>query len=90
MINTELALADLETVDQPFCACKKQLKGRQSRTIEIDLLERIKHNLTKANLHGVSFTKEEHPLLDSFHLLTLKPTLYAANVSEKGFTIIHY
>ena len=40
----------------------------------------------KANLRALDFTKEEMPLLNSFHLLTLKPTLYAANVAEDGFT----
>src|SRR5205814_3072367 len=35
---------------------------------------------------ALQFTKEEKPLLNSFHLLTLKPTLYVANVSETGFT----
>jgi len=34
---------------------------------------------------ALEFSKEEIPLLNSFHLLTLKPTLYAANVSETGF-----
>ncbi len=51
------------------------------------MLERIKKQLDQGKpARALDFTKEEKPLLNSFHLLTLKPTLYAANVSETGFT----
>ncbi len=46
----------------------------------------LKNNLIQGKpARALDFTKEEKPLLNSFHLLTLKPTLYAANVSETGF-----
>jgi hypothetical protein len=54
--------------------------------LEVQILERIKKQLNDGKpARALSFSKEEQPLLNSFHLLTLKPTLYAANVAETGF-----
>ncbi len=88
VINTELALADLETVDRAILRVQKAAKsGDKTAIIELAYLNASKNNWIKANLHAhCDFTKEEMPLLNSFHLLTLKPTLYVANVSETGFT----
>lgn len=88
VINTELALADLETVDRAIQRIQKAAKsGDKTAVIELGLLERIKKQLDQGKpARALDFTKEEKPLLNSFHLLTLKPTLYVANVSEKGFT----
>lgn len=88
VINTELALADLDTVDKAILRVQKGVKsGDKAAIVEMGLLERIKQQLNQGKpARALSFTKEERPLLNSFHLLTLKPTLYAANVSETGFT----
>lgn len=88
VINTELALADLETVDKAILRAQKVARsGDKSAIVEVALLERIKKHLDQGlPARALDFTKEERPLLHSFHLLTLKPTLYAANVSETGFT----
>ncbi|VVC76702.1 Ribosome-binding ATPase YchF [Aquicella siphonis] len=88
VINTELALADLETVDRAIQRVQKGVKsGDKASLIELGLLERIKKQLDQGKpARALDFTKEEKPLLNSLHLLTLKPTLYAANVSETGFT----
>lgn len=88
VINTELALADLDTVDKTILRIQKAAKsGDKTAKIELDLLERIKAKLNEGKpARAVNFSKEELPYLNSFHLLTLKPTLYAANVSESGFT----
>src|SRR5579885_353492 len=88
VINTELALADLETVDRAIQRVQKAAKsGDKTAVIESGLLERIKKQLDHGKpARALDFTKEELPLLNSFHLLTLKPTLYAANVSETGFS----
>lgn len=87
VINTELALADLETVDKAILRVQKGVKsGDKTAIIELGILERIKKQLNEGKpARGLTFSKEEQPLLHSFHLLTLKPTLYAANVSESGF-----
>ncbi|RDI48597.1 redox-regulated ATPase YchF [Aquicella lusitana] len=88
VINTELALADLETVDRAILRTQKAAKsGDKAAQAEAALLERIKKQLDQGKpARALSFSKEEKPLLNSFHLLTLKPTLYVANVSESGFT----
>lgn len=88
IINTELALADLETVARAIQRNQKAAKaGDKAAIIELSILERIKEQLNKGQpARALQFTKEEKPLLNSFHLLTLKPTLYVANVAEKGFS----
>jgi GTP-binding protein YchF len=88
IINTELALADLETTDKAILRVQKAAKsGDKTAQIELGILERIKIQLNQGKpARALDFTKEEKPLLHSFHLLTLKPTLYVANVSEDGFT----
>jgi len=88
VINTELALADLETVDRAIQRVQKGLKsGDKAAMAEMDLLSRIKKQIDQGKpARALDFTKEEKPLLNSFHLLTLKPTLYVANVAENGFS----
>lgn len=88
VINTELALADLETVDRAILRVQKASRsGDKTAAIELGILDRIKKQLDQGKpARGLDFTKEEQPFLNSYHLLTLKPTLYAANVSETGFT----
>jgi GTP-binding protein YchF len=87
-INTELALADLETVDRALQRLQKGAKsGNKAALAELALLERIKTQLDQGNpARALDFTKEEKPFIQSLHLLTFKPTLYVANVSETGFT----
>lgn len=87
VINTELALADLESVDRGLLRTQKGVKsGDKNAIIEHGILERIKKQLNEGKpARALDFTKEELPILNTLHLLTLKPTLYAANVSESGF-----
>jgi ribosome-binding ATPase len=87
VINTELALADLETVEKSIHRVQKGAKsGDKTAQAELVLLERIKKQLDEGKpARALQFSKEEQPLLNSFHLLTLKRTLYAANVAEDGF-----
>lgn len=87
VINTELALADLETVDKAILRTGKLTRsGDKAAIAEVALLERIKAHLDQGKpARSLEFSKEERPLLQSYHLLTLKPTLYVANVAEDGF-----
>lgn len=86
-IQTELALADLETVDRAISRTHKAAKsGDKKASAELALLEQLKKQLDQAKpLRSLSFSKEEEIFLRQLHLLTLKPTLYAANVAENGF-----
>jgi len=88
VINTELALADLETVERGLQRLQKAVKaGDKNAVIEQGILERIKQQLNQGKpARALTFSKEEQPYLNNFHLLTLKPTLYVANVTESGFT----
>ncbi|MBB72403.1 MAG: redox-regulated ATPase YchF [Legionellales bacterium] len=86
-INTELALADLESVSKAFDKASKNSKsGDKVALAEKALLERVKTHLDAGNpVRTLEISKEEKPLLKHLHLLTVKPILYIANVSEDGF-----
>ena len=88
IIHTELALADLETVERAMQRLQKSAKsGDKTAQIEQQLLQRIKQQLNEGKpVRALDFSKEERPFLSSLHLLTFKPTLYVANVAEDGFT----
>ena len=87
IINTELALADLETIDRAILRAQKSTRsGDKAALAELALLQRVKAHLNEGKpARSLDISKEEKPLLASLYLLTLKPTLYAANVSETGF-----
>lgn len=88
VINTELALADLETITRALHRAQKQAKsGDKGAQAEVVLFEKIRAQLDQGlAVRALSFTKEEKVLLKSLQLLTSKPTLYIANVDEHGFS----
>jgi GTP-binding protein YchF len=87
VINTELALADLESVGRHLDrAAKASKSGDKEAIARRELLERLQSCLDAgkpARMAGLS--AEEWTRLSDLHLLTLKPTMYIANVSEDGF-----
>jgi len=87
VIHTELSLADLDTVDRALQRLNKQSKtGDKAILAEMALLERVKKQLDQGHPARVlTFSKEEKAILKPLQLLTLKPTLYIANVHEDGF-----
>jgi len=87
VINTELALADLETVDKALQKAAKNLRsGKKEGLAQQKLLEKIAAQLdTGEPVRSLPFNQEEQVLLRELHLLTVKPTLYIANVAEDGF-----
>ncbi len=88
VINTELALADLESISRAILRVQKQARsGDKTATAELALLERTKEHLNQGlPVRGMTLTLDEKLRLKSFQLLTGKPTLYIANVAEDGFT----
>jgi GTP-binding protein YchF len=86
-INTELALADLEAVEKRIIKTAKVAKsGDKDAKIELELLEKSKACLDKGNaLRSMDLDKDERKLMRKFQLITIKPTMYIANVSEDGF-----
>ncbi|BFM20069.1 redox-regulated ATPase YchF [Gilvimarinus japonicus] len=87
VINTELALADLETVEKAHLRFSKAAKGQDKNAIVMKaLLEKIQPHLDEAKpLRSFDLTDDETKQLRELSLMTLKPTMYIANVSEDGF-----
>ncbi len=87
VINIELALADLDTVSKAVLRVQKQARsGDKTAQVEAALLERAKAQLNHNQpIRSMTLSDEEKTLLKPLQLLTLKPTLYIANVSETGF-----
>ncbi len=83
-INLELIFADIETVNKRLDKAKKNLKADKKYQEEIDLLQKIKDNLEEGKPARVlEFNEEEQALVKEMFLLTTKPILYIANVSEE-------
>ena len=83
-INLELIFADIETIDKRLDRARKQLKADKKAQIEIDVLEKIKKTLEEGkSARTVDLSEEEKDLIKDAFLLTLKPILYIANVSEE-------
>ena len=83
-IQTELCLADLEVVDKRLAKVAKALKsGSKEAKLEAAILERVKNSLDAAKpARQLDLTDDELALIRDVNLLTLKPTLYIANVAE--------
>ena len=86
-INTELALADLETVEKNLNKVIRIAKsGEKDAQDQVQLLEKVKAHLDLAKpVRTLELHKEEQAALYTLHLLTMKPVFYAANVDEVGF-----
>ena len=87
-INTELALADLETVEKSLDRVSRVAKsGDKDAQRQVALLEKVKAHLDTAQpVRTLELYKEEQADLKSLHLLTGKPVMYIANVDEEGFS----
>ena len=87
-INTELALADLETVAKSLDRVSRVAKsGDKEAQRQAVLLEKLQAHLDTARpVRTLSLHKEELADTRPLHLLTAKPVMYIANVAEDGFT----
>jgi GTP-binding protein YchF len=88
VINTELALADLDSIDRAYQKAVKAAKTADKDAIRSrDLLERVRAQLNLAKpVRAMGLDANEKALLKDFHLLTDKPVMYVANVDETGFS----
>ncbi|MGA2190878.1 MAG: redox-regulated ATPase YchF [Steroidobacteraceae bacterium] len=88
VINTELALADLDSIDRAYQKAVKAAKTADKEAIKArDLLERVRGQLNLAKpVRAMGLDANDKALLRDFHLLTDKPVMYVANVDEAGFT----
>jgi GTP-binding protein YchF len=88
VINTELALADLDSVERAYQKALKAAKTADKDAVKLrDLLEKVRAQLNLAKpARLLKLDVHDHALLRDLHLLTDKPVMYVANVDEAGFT----
>ena len=86
-IDTELALADLATVDKTLARYRKPAQsGDKEAKLLVAVLEKVRAQLNQAKpVRSLALSKEELANIKPFCLITAKPALYAANVAEHGF-----
>ncbi|KON85942.1 GTP-binding protein [Sporosarcina globispora] len=84
VINLELILADLESVDKRIGRVGKLAKQKDKDSVfELEILEKLKEAFENDKpARTVEFTEEQMKIVKGLHLLTIKPVLYVANVSE--------
>ena len=83
-INLELVFADLETVEKRLDRAKKLIKADKKYQEEIEVWEKIKKALEEGkSARTLEYTEEELEIIKDAFLLTMKPILYVANVSEE-------
>lgn len=87
VINTELMLADMDVSDKAIYRQTKKAKGGdKDAKFEISVLEKVKAHLDEGlMLRALELTKEEKAAVDYLQFLTIKPTMYIANVNDDGF-----
>jgi ribosome-binding ATPase len=83
IIETELQLKDLESIEKKFSRTEKMAKTDPKAKAELEILQRCKAHLEKGkSIRSLDLSKEELPAIADLFLLTGKPVLYVANVDE--------
>ena len=83
-INLELIFADMETLDKRLEKAKKNLKADKKYQAEIDVIEKVKTNLEKGiPARAIELSDDEKDIIKDMFLLTSKPIIYIANISEE-------
>ena len=87
VINTELGLADLESVEKALYKTSKVAKsGDKDAKARTAVLEKVKVHLDDGNMvRTLGLSEDENYIIRDLHLLTIKPTMFIANVNEDGF-----
>ena len=88
IINTELALADLETVEKGLQRAEKAARAAQDKDAlrARDLIRRVRDELNAGRpARALRLDAQERVIVRELQLLTMKPVLYIANVAERGF-----
>ena len=86
-INTELALADLESVEKQLYKAERNAKTNEKDALALrDVLRKVRDQLSDGSpVRALSLDDNEKLMLREYHLLTSKPVMYVANVDEDGF-----
>ncbi|MBR0597112.1 redox-regulated ATPase YchF [Sinanaerobacter chloroacetimidivorans] len=83
-INMELILSDMEVIERRIQKTQKNLKGDKSLQVELDTLMKVKDTVEKGlSARTLQLSDEEMEIVRSMDLLSFKPIIYAANVSEE-------
>lgn len=87
VINTELALADLATVEKALQRVEKIAKsGNKDAVLQKEVFSKVLKGLNEGlSARAVNLTADEKHVLRELHLITIKPVMYVANVNEDGF-----
>lgn len=87
VINTELGLADLESVEKALYKTSKVAKsGDKDARARAAVLEKVRAHLDAGNMaRTLGLSDDENYVIRDLHLLTIKPTMFIANVNEDGF-----
>ncbi|MCW9013531.1 MAG: redox-regulated ATPase YchF [Gammaproteobacteria bacterium] len=87
VINTELALADMESVEKALLKSSKVAKsGDKDAKIRVAILEKVKAHLDEGHMvRSMDLSDDDKAIIRDLFLLTIKPTMYIANVNEDGF-----
>jgi GTP-binding protein YchF len=87
IVNTELALADLESVEKQLEKAERNAKTNEKDAIALrDLLREVRNHLAEGSpVRTMSLDDNKRKQVREFHLLTDKPVMYIANVDEDGF-----
>jgi len=87
VINTELALADMESTEKALDKVSRQARTGDKKVLaQKTLLESVRDHLdTGAPVRALGLDEDDRQALYDLHLLTIKPTFYVANVAEDGF-----
>jgi len=86
-IDTELALADLESVEKQLYKAEKNAKTAEKEALYIrDTMKKVKEHLDEGSpVRSLALDENEKKVIRELHLLTAKPVMYVANVDENGF-----
>ncbi|MGM9665698.1 MAG: redox-regulated ATPase YchF [Eubacteriales bacterium] len=88
-INLELIFSDMEILERRIDAVKKAIKGDKTLAPKLELLERIMGALSEGKTaRSLDYTEDELDMLSDVALLTIKPVIYVANVSESDIADI--
>ncbi len=87
IINTELALSDLEAVERALLKAQKNSKsGQKDAALELTVLEKIQAHLSSGlPIRTLDLNDEANEIAKRYSFLTAKPVLYIANVSDDGY-----
>ncbi|ROS05782.1 hypothetical protein EDC56_1335 [Sinobacterium caligoides] len=87
IINTELAMADLDSLEKQAQRLKRSVKGGDKVAVaQMALIEKMIPHLEQAlPIRSLELSDDERKILPGLHMLTGKPTMYIANVAEDGF-----